>query len=455
MAQERLDPLQRVFVDLEDTVNVNTHQIVVLRGHLCLLVLQEAVRRAARAVELCTTGLRADGARLRPDLWAPEDVPCRQHVFDGTVSLADASLRRELMRLSQEHPIRWRRAPPVQVFYLTDAAGARSVLMINCHHAIADARSDELLLTRVLRTYAALADGRPGHGPSAAAGVQRYVPYRVIEAAARPTLGPGGRWVAMLRGEARNLLTGGTRRRGGAPGEGGGPIDFVHRELSDEMDGLVRALARQSGHTINTVFAAALFRVVSRLEPRAGAIHISCPVSLRPLVDPRHRDSPQNLMMPCSLTLRRDYPSTGHLLAAIAGQMTEIRRGRIFTQVDRLRLRLRVPAPIRHRLTRLLGGSNACYSNPGVVGAELGPSGSGAPEVLEYAQLGCLTPPHDFILYTPEFRGRLHVGVIYRRRAWADVEAAVLDPLNAALTGMAAEVTGPGAGGLSTRDGPA
>jgi hypothetical protein len=444
---ERLDPLQRLFVELEDAVNVNTHQIVVIRGHLQLAYLREAIDRAARAFALCRSGLSADGTRLRPDRWAPADIPCRHHTFPGTLSLTDVSLRRHLMRLSEEHPIRWRAQPPMQVFYLTDASGARSALMVNCHHGMADARSDELLLTRMMRTYAALAGTGPAIDASDAPESHPYVSYREIEAGVRPPRRRAGLTVAALLGLARDLVIGGAGVRCRGSSEAGRTIDFVYHELDAGMDGAVRGISRGSGQTINTVIAAALYRVASRSHPRPVAIRIACPVSLRPLVDARHRENAQNLTVPCSLALRSGYASTGDLLTAIAGQMADIRQGRIFTQVDRLRLFLRLGAPLRRRLGPLATGSNACYSNPGRVGERLESGGPGEVDILQYVPLGCLVPPHDFILYTPEFRGRLYLNVIYRRSAFPDVDAALLRPLRAVLREMTEEVGALGARG--------
>jgi hypothetical protein len=180
VSRDVLDPLQRLYLALEDTANVNTSQIVVIGGHLDVLRLREALHQTVRPLELCTSGVSVDGTRLRPGFWAPEDVPFAHHVYSGAISFDAAPLRRTLMDLSQANPLRWRQRPPVQLFYLADDMGLRSALMISCHHAIVDARAQELLLERLIETYAALGGEKAADGGARPVGPIRYVPYAEI-----------------------------------------------------------------------------------------------------------------------------------------------------------------------------------------------------------------------------------------------------------------------------------
>ena len=50
-----------------------------------------------------------------------------------------------------------------------------------------------------------------------------------------------------------------------------------------------------------------------------------CPVSLRGLIDKRYMGTFQNLVVPCSLTLKSGYASSKALLAAIAEKVAEIK----------------------------------------------------------------------------------------------------------------------------------
>jgi hypothetical protein len=129
-------------------------------------------------------------------------------------------------------------------------------------------------------------------------------------------------------------------------------------------------------------------------------------------------------------------------VTAIAEQVAGLRRGGVFARVDRLERWLRVPAPIRNGLARLIEGRSPCYSNPGRVGDRLDSFGSDDRPILEYANFGCLNPPHDFVLYTPQFRGRLYFNVIYRTGACADVETDLLRPMRSALEAMAGSADG-------------
>jgi hypothetical protein len=437
VSRDVLDPLQRLYLALEDTANVNTSQIVVIGGHLDASRLREALRQTVRALELCTSGVSVDGTRLRPGFWAPEDVPFAHHVYPGTISFDAAPLRRTLMDLSRANPLRWRQRPPVQLFYLTDDTGLRSALMLSCHHAIVDARAQELLLERLIETYAGLGGDKVANGAARPAGASRYVPYAEIVrdlAALRQGRGEAG---GTLRGMTSALL----RRSWSslwAPPPGDGAIDFLHHELDGETDALIRGISRASGETINTVLTAALYRVAARSRgSRSGVVQIGCPVSLRSLDGGQHRDNFQNLAVPCWLTLEPRYASDADLMAAIAGQVTALRHGKILAVVDRLESWLRIPAPIRRRLAGLIRGQAPIYSNPGTVGAGLDSFGDGGPPVLQHVNLGALNPPQDYILYTPQFRDRLHLDVVYRAAAFSDVEAELLRPMRNAIGAMA------------------
>jgi NRPS condensation-like uncharacterized protein len=436
VSRDVLDPLQRLYLALEDTANVNTNQIVVIGGHLDVPRLREAIRQAVRPLELCTSGVSGDGSQLRRGFWAPEDVPFESQVYPGQISFQVGALRRTLMDLSRANPLRWRRRPPLQVFYLTDVTGLRSALMTSCHHAIVDARAQELLLERLIETYAALGGEKAADGGARPVGAFRYVPYAEIvrELAARREgrLEAGG----TFRGMTRALL----RRSWSsfwAPPPGDGAIDFLHHELDDDTDGLIRGISRASGETINTVLTAALYRVAGRSRSRPGAVQIGCPVSLRSLDGGQHRDNFQNLAVPCWLTLKRGYANDADLMAAIAGQVTALRQGKVLAVVDRLESWLRIPAPLRRRLAGLTRGRAPIYSNPGTVGAGLDSFGDGGPPVLQYVNFGALNPPHDYILYTPQFRDRLYLNVIYRAAAFSDVEAELLRPMRNAIGAMA------------------
>jgi len=62
---------------------------------------------------------------------------------------------------------------------------------------------------------------------------------------------------------------------------------------------------------------------------------------------------------------------------------------------------------------------------------------AGGPPILQYVNFGALNPPHDYMLYTPQFRDRLYLNVIYRAAAFSDVEAELLRPMRTAIGAMA------------------
>jgi hypothetical protein len=446
MKTELLDPLQRIFVALENTVNVNTHQMVVLAGPLQLPRLRAAVARTVSEFDLCTSGVDGGGVRLIAKRWSPQDAPLHHVPFSGPISFGNPGFRQSLMRLSQWHPLRWRRRPPVQFFYVSDESGAGpSAVMLNSHHGLADAKADTLLLERLLQNYGAASDRPTPIRPEVPA--LRNVPglYREIQRR-RGSRGRLAELADVAREIARDLLVRctGFGRRGAQ--DASDEMDFVYREMSAETEARVRAIAQHTQHTINTVITAALHMVLRRSRPEsAKPIKILCPVSLRPMIGDEYRETFHNLMVPCSLTLAARYESSGALLSAIAERVSEIKRGKIFSFASRLAALQPIAAlagnsAILPRLLELFQGSNACYSNPGVVSEQLDSFGASGPAVLQYAAFGCVIPPYDFILYTPQFRDRLHMNAIFRRKALADVEADLIAPLEAAVAELASEL---------------
>jgi hypothetical protein len=104
VAAERLDPLQRIFVSFEDSLNSNTHQLVVIQGHLDLVKLREAICRTAREFDLCTSLVRRNRKELIFGYWEPEQIPCYHYPYPGAIGFSEAPFRQTLMRLSQvEH----------------------------------------------------------------------------------------------------------------------------------------------------------------------------------------------------------------------------------------------------------------------------------------------------------------------------------------------------------------
>jgi hypothetical protein len=195
------------------------------------------------------------------------------------------------------------------------------------------------------------------------------------------------------------------------------------------------------------VITAALYSVVrqSQKPEQSAPIRITCPVSIRGMIDPSQRENFQNLMVPCTLLLDATYPSTHALLTSIAREVGKLRTDIIWANGDQLGVLAR--ALTRKPLSVLRPGvvagnptDNVGYSNPGVITEKLDRFGSDGPEILEYASFGCLGGSLAFILYTPQFRDRLYMNAIYRKRCFRDVKAQLIDPLQAAILRMAKEL---------------
>jgi NRPS condensation-like uncharacterized protein len=445
MKTERLDPLQRAFICFEDSLNSNAHQLVVITGHLQLPWLREAINRTVQEFELCTAGVSADGKLLTSNFWRPEEIPLHHSPFAGTISFSDASFRQAMMRLSQWNPVRWRRRPPVQFFYVTDASGSRSALMFNSHHGIADAKSDTLLLERLMQNYGAVASGPTPIRAMPPGVVRPFTPLHEIKQHHGTDRGRTREFFAGMIELVRDLATRWDGFRSPGSRNRIDEVDFVYHELDAQTEQQIRSVAQRSGHTINTVIMAALYRVARASQgARSRRIKILCPVSLRNIIDPSYRENFQNFMVPCSLTFERSYENTAALFSSIKQSIGRIRDGGIFRHVDRLPLLVAILGRawltgLRPKILRVMQGSNACYSNPGVVTEKLDCFGSESHRVIEYAGFGLLIPPYDFILYTPQFRDRLFFNAIYRRNGFTDISSELILPLKAAIAKMAVE----------------
>ena len=442
---ERLDPLAEFFVSFEERLNSNTHQIVVLTGHLDLPRLRRAITKTVSEFELATTGLNESGTAEVPGAWKPEDVPFLHYPFSGKVSFEESALRRVLMRLSQWHPVRWKRQPPVQFFYLTDDTGERSALMFNSQHGIADARSDTLLLERLMTNYGMLSGDSSVTAPEIEPAYHPHTPYRQVRDRCRVGGSFLGDAVSVTRELAKDLFVpckGYGHRTSWSSRE---EVDFHHERIDAPTEAAILDLASRSGHTVNTVLMGALYRAAHATHGGAShRIKILCPVSLRNIVGEEYRDNFQNFMVPCSLIFKANYPDTAALFADISETIGKIKRDYIYTYANRLypiarMFSLSFMGPIKSTVFNILQGSNIVYSNPGVIHENLDYFGTKEHAVLQYVGLGCLVSPYDFIFYTPKFRDHLYFNAIYRSSVFPDVQRDLIDPIKNAAIAMAEE----------------
>lgn len=447
-----LDALAEVFVHLGEMANTNTNQVLIVSGRLDPQALEQSVRRAVAQIPLLHT--RPESGRLRAcDTAAHRWV---EHLeYAAPCDFNDAAFRRLLMDFSFARRLQWRQRPPLQLLLVTGNGGYNSCVYLNSHHGVADARSDCLLLRRIIDYYA-LITGVPGATPPT--GELPFAPLTEIRPDWYRPLSRGSRWLRALGSVAADLLRHdagfevplrGQRWEGGADPDIG-RLDFFQSLLPRELEGRLVSAAKSAGVTVNTLLCAALARLMESSGDRRpdGHLRITCAVSLRRLIERRYDRSFRNYLVPSGIRLRvgQDTASLIHSVHAAFGRARGDRQigtelGRLETLLPLLRLRpLRGPT---RRLLNLCQGTNACYSNPGRIEENFSSFGSPQHGTQSYVGFGCLVPPYDFILYTPTVNGRMQLDLVYRRAAFSDIHREFAAPFLGALRQLLDELESP------------
>ena len=449
--ERELDALSEGFVALGDLANVNTNQVMVLSGALDAHRLEQAARAAIARVPL----LRAKPARGRPRMLMEghriERALVHQRLIDGPIDLSDARLRRLITQFGHRQRLDWRRGIPLQILLLTTRDAQRSCVCLNTHHGVADARSDTLLLRAIVDAYAS----GPGR-PMAALGQTPlpYVSLRELRPHWFTPLARLGRWLRAAQGVAQDLLVHDQGLQVGLTGsrwegptrEDIGRVDFHHQRLEVEVQNRLLLACVQLNVTINTLWCAALLRLMERSTAEVGAtLRVTCAVSLRKLVDARHERSFRNYLVPSKIRVPTGLSSDA-LLAQVQARVHAAREERQLStelaRMEALLVALRHPAGqgLARWLLNRCQGTNACYSNPGRIEEDLSNFGSSAHQTLQYIGFGCLVPPYDFILYTPTVSGVMQLDVVYRQQAFGDIQRELVQPLLAGLLGLLDEM---------------
>lgn len=449
VAARDLDGLAEAFVRLADHANVNTNQIFVVDGNVDAALLERSIARAVANIALLQT--RADPARgvVRDAGEAPGQLLWRED-FDGRCDLHDPALRRQLMAFSHRMRIDWRRRAPIQVLLVTGRGGRTSCIYLSTHHAVADARSDCLLVQAIMYYYAQ-AGGDAGPPPPGLP----FDPLQQIRPRWYRAAGRLRRWADAAASVAADCLRfdrgmrvayrGSRWERHAGQGDIG-ELDFFHSVLPAETEARLKRAAKASGATINSVLSAALVRTLEQSHGRpGGVVRVTCAVSLRRLIEPAYDHSFRNYLVASNIRVAAGLPTTA-LLRAIGDAVQNARSERsLLKELGRIELLLpllRVPmlANLALPLISRVQGSNACYSNPGVIDEDFSCFGTPRHRTLQYVGFGCLVPPYDFILYTPTVNGRMQLDVVYRRACLHDVEGAFVRVFQAALADILDEI---------------
>lgn len=440
----KIDIIVRTFAALEQHANVNSHQIVTIKGQLDSVVLRKAVHRAISLFPLLLTAPDTTRHRIIPDYWKASDVPFYFCTFKGQCDLKNDEFRHYLMNFSQKHPVLWSRQPPIQILYVEDNTGEQSAIMFNVNHALADAKSDSMLLEMILRCYKEIV--HEGNSTSITRiSRKQYNYYDFDTMFSNHSKRPGAlrNFIGLAREFAKDAILRGPKQKATTKNNSvfnSDALDFHHEMLDAQLDRSIHNIASNTGYTINTIFMAALVSGLQR-HTRHKRTRILCPVSLRQFAGPKYNDNYRNFMVPCNIHVSGKYAASYNFIDKIARSFDAIKNGGVFVHVNRLKpmVLLLEKSPftlLSKKLIDFFQGSNACYSNPGVVEEKFDYFGDNKHKIIDYIGAGCLLRPYDFILYTPTISGKLYLNAIYRREAIDDFRKYLIDPIKEAIKEM-------------------
>lgn len=452
-----MDALAEIFFRLETSANTNTNQIVLIAGVVQAKLLARAINDSIVRYPLLLSAPTLDGKAIIRDRYRPENVPIHYCLYEREMSFECREFRQFLLRLSEANQIRWCERPPVQFFLITAGRGDnRSCLYMNCSHAVADAKSDSLLIEDIMTHYGALIRAQRGlagpRGKPNSARIANFsslfdiVPKRFTGSARMKRLLSSG---AKSVGDLLRRDDGFVLRRSDFPtGHNGADayLDFYHEVLPAPLASMLREVTSKAGCTLNSVFTAALVRLLEQRGGQASSrrcVRVTCAVSLRRLVEQRYREDFRSYFVPCTLVIEKGLGSA-YLLRQIQSKVDQLKRDGIYAEIGKaeaitLILRRRRMRPLGLKLIERVQGTNACYSNPGVIEEQFTHFGIPDLPIIGYVGFGCVVPPYDFILYTPQIDGRLHLNAVYRNAAFSDFKREFIHGLKEELRRLADE----------------
>jgi hypothetical protein len=446
-AREELDPLAELFIHTARRgVNVNAMQIVVTKVPLRFELMARAIRQVVPAFPILLSRPEVRKGTILLNAWRSEDVRFAELKFEGGLHFQHTPFRRFLTNLSKDHPVDWQEGPPVRFWLIQSPVDpSRSCFLMMASHATADAKSDSMLLETILRAYGALHGGAERWTADA----PRDHSFRGLAQVLPPPEDRSGLGLWSVAMDAqREILAGDLGLRPASKavrGQRARETDFYREVLSDELQAGIHALARASGHTLNTLFTAALVRAMEPELPRKPGkgqrVKAIVPISMRNMAGPAFDEHYRNFMLPCRLSYRLGA-SSRELMSDIARQISEVKLGRrVHLEIEKLKLMcMLLRNPLLHGLGLwLLNGfqqTSVAYSNPGIIQEDFRTCGRSDLPVEDYMGFGCVLPPLDFILYTPKLHQRLELNAVYFPDAFEDFPRQVIGGVKRALRDM-------------------
>lgn len=447
------DALTSTFAELVRVENTNTNQIVVVDGLLCAGQMAAAVECAASAFPLlrvCGNGTCGNGVCGNGSIRSGAASPgLSLHIWNGRCDLDDSSFRRMLMTLSRDNRLDWSRRRPFQVYLIQASNGLSSCLYLTSAHAVADARSDCLLLARIMREYARLSASNGSDTDPV--GLQRaqihgFASLQDILPSWYGGLARMRRFVSAGWSLAQDLLRPyegmPRRRRANVPSA---ELDFFHSTMDAKLAASVASAALRTGVTLNTLFLAALVRLIEQHGTRMTT-RLTCALSLRHSLDRAYSESFRNYLLPVGVRTPRglsDADLLDHLQSTMIAAREPAALQRELGRLECLAGSIAMPwlDPVTRFVIARSQGTNACLSNPGRIADDLSGFGPSHP-ARQYTGFGCLVEPYDFVLYPPTVNGKLQLDVVFRRAAFTDIRQELVAPYCDELARLVHAITG-------------
>ncbi|PIY27614.1 MAG: hypothetical protein COZ09_14195 [Comamonadaceae bacterium CG_4_10_14_3_um_filter_60_42] len=237
--------------------------------------------------------------------WTQENGLCFTHAPGPCIELRCHSVTADnwqgCIEQQLSEPFACNAAPLMRCLYLE--MPSRSVLALSFHHAIADGRAGTALLRHLLTVIASKTDGSPNTKPTTNPNASP---------SALPAMAdlhpPRFRWAEQPEAakQLRGTLITDYRRHGPLPAipwlateAKGRTPKFIRLNFAPEVTQRLLAAARTHGTSVHGALCAAQLLAQRQLQPgvEATAFFLSCPVDMRPHLEPAPPASPTGLFV--------------------------------------------------------------------------------------------------------------------------------------------------------------
>lgn len=437
--QTRNDPLCGFFRWGSRLFPITNSHMCIVEGEVDRHLLSQALQRTIPGFELLRTLLPNAGPGLADDLVSAIRT-------EHPIAFDNPGFRQDLMDCIASSEPRGQVRTPLRLILVHTASRARSCVHLGISHDVADVKSGNIVLARLMDEYERLRAGVTKedeapriyeHHPlsrlkpawyKGAAGIRRF---------GRAQLEIGKRMMARHRTQVRfgHGLPHATQEARPASN------DFCHLVLPAPLQENIREASQRYKVTINTLFSAALARYIGRHQQNQSPQAIyTIAVSLRKMLGNSFAESFRSFMIDCTLRIPHAV-NTRELLDAIEaetaagrGEHLELELGRMESAISLFRNPL--PKALVQWVMKRTQGTNILYSNPGVIEEDFSAFGGSGLPISDIVIFGCLVPPYDLMFLTPMVNGRLQLDVVYRKAHFPDIQCQFVAPFLQELAGI-------------------